>query len=277
MSEQYLDLSPEHQSLLDEVGLLREELVRLLTEEHSLLTVVKPNLLALYQTKLGAWEMRALTTQINMLRTRRRLEMVQAAINQGESPDPEHIETLLESEFASWQQQLREATERFEAARLRMAHLLTDEESKELKKLYYSLAKQLHPDVQPNLSEDQRRLWLRVQLAYEHSDLEELKALALLAKDYSSDVSTPHPMDALRRDREVLRGQIAALLQRIESCQAQPPFTLAARLEDVSWLLLRRQELDEAIKQNDARRMALEEQLGVLLHSSSNGTIFGSN
>ncbi len=119
---------------------------------------------------------------------------------------------------------------------------------------------------------------MRVQVAYEHSDLQELKALALLAKDYNpEDASSTHPLDALRRDLEVLRGQIAALLQRIETCQSQPPFTLAARLEDESWLLLRRQELDEAIKQNDARRLALEEQLGVLLHSSSNGTIFGSN
>ena len=51
----------------------------------------------------------------------------------------------------------KEMQERIQAAESRMQHLLPPAEDRELKTLYYALVKRLHPDVNPNLTEDQKR------------------------------------------------------------------------------------------------------------------------
>lgn len=277
MSDHSLELHPEHRALLDENALLREELAHLLTEEHDLMHLVKPNLLALYQKKIGGWELRGLQAQVAATRARRRLEMVQAAINQGRKPNLQEIDGLLELEFLAWLQKIQEAAERLASAEHRLEHLLPAVEDRELKKLYYALVKKLHPDVNPEVSDDQRRLWLRVQTAYEHSDMQELRALALLADQARPVAPPPATLETLRRDRATLETQIASMLKRIEQIESQPPFTLRAQLADETWLAERRQELETRISQLDAQRTALETHLQTIILPHDDGKIFGSN
>jgi hypothetical protein len=276
MSDLSLDLPPEHRALLEKNAILREELVRLLTEEHDLLHIVKPNLLALYQKQIGAWELRGLQAQVAELRARRRLEMAQAAINRGRKPELIEIDAHLELEFMAWQQKLQESAEALNAATERLENLLPDAENRELKKLYYALVKRLHPDVNPDLGAHEQRLWLRVQAAYEDGNVGELKALALLAQDAASGPAPTTP-ETLRAEEEVLRGQIAAVLQRIERWEGQPPFTLRPQLADEAWLAQRRQEIEDRIAQLDAKRAALDAQLRTLFPAETDGTIFGLN
>jgi curved DNA-binding protein CbpA len=150
-------------------------------------------------------------------------------------------------------------------------------EDRELKKVYYALVKKLHPDVNPTLSDGQRRLWTRVQAAYELSDLAELKALALLAHEPASELPPLVTIETLRRDQEVLREQIETILKRLEQWEGQPPFTLRAQLEDEAWLAQRREEIETRIAQLDAQRASLEAQLRTLFPDESHGTIFGLN
>ncbi len=269
---------PEYQALTDEIVLLREELTHLLTEEHDLLHITKPNLLALFQQKIGAWEVACLKAQIEALRTRRRLELAQAAINQGGMPNWTEIDAHLELEFLAWQQKLRESMERLTAAEHRMTHLLSPLENLEIKKLYYSLVKKLHPDVNPDLSENERRLWRRVQEAYESSDMEELRALALLV-DQSGPVATPTPetFDKLRRNRDALRKQITEMERRIELIESQPPFPLRKQLADEAWVASRREEIETRTAHFEAQRAALDVALQTLLELPQDGQKFGLN
>jgi len=174
MNEGPIQLHPEAQRLACENDLLREELTALLTQVDTLLGTAKPNLLALYQTKIGLWEMRLLQAQCETARQRRKLELDQASINRGVPPAPSEIEATLELEFLAWQQKLREAAERVQTAEQRLKHLLSPTEDRELKKRYHALVRRLHPDVNPNLTDEQRRLWHRVQAAYEAGDFTEL-------------------------------------------------------------------------------------------------------
>jgi hypothetical protein len=269
-------LHPETQRLADENALLREELTGLLTDADQLVHVMKPNLLAMYQARIGVWELRLLRAQWEASRQRREVEMIQASLNRGQNPDPREIQGLLDLEFLGWQERVREAAERIQAAEHRLKHLLPPAEDRELKKLYYALVKRLHPDVNPGLTDDQQRLWHRAQDAYAASDLHELRALALLAEKSGAVAPVSKSLDRLREEQAALTRQIAEMLNRIERIEAAPPFTLRQQLEDDAWLAHRRQELETEIERLRAQGKALAVHRQQLL-SGAYGTTFGQN
>lgn len=276
MNEGQIELHPEAQRLAAENDLLREELATLLAEAHDLVHTTRPNLIALYQTKLGAWELRLLRVQCAVARLRREIELIQASLNRSERPNLVAINGQLELEFLQWQQKVQDAGRQIQAAEARLQHLLPPEQDRELKRLYHALVKRLHPDVAPSLTADQKRLWQRVQTGYERGDLTELRALALLAE---ADGHVPAPgrsLDTLRADRAILEQQIQALLAQIASILRQPPFTEQALLEDEAGLSARRQAIELQIEQVETQRAALEAHLNTLL-PADRGTFFGQN
>jgi hypothetical protein len=272
----HLVLHPEIQQLTDENALLREEFASLLTEVDDLIHIVKPHLLALYQTKIGVWELRLLQAQFTVARLRRQIELMQASINRSEPPDLIAIECTLEFEFLSWVTKLEETAERIQTAEDRLKHLLSPADDRELKKLFYALVKQLHPDVNPNVTEDQWRLWLRAQSAYENGDLPELRALALLVE--KPDAIPPSgSLDDLRRDQKILKKQIATLLAKVEKIESQPPFTLRRELEDETWLANRRKEINRQTITLRQQSDALKGHWEKLLSETGYGTTFSQN
>ncbi len=277
MSDQPIEIHPEVRRLTDENDLLREELTALLSDVHELVDIVKPNLLAIYQKKIGAWELQLLQAQCETKRAKRRLELVQASLNHGTPPDWNAIDGQIELEFLQWQTRIAEAVEKLKAAEARLQNLLPPEQDRELKKLYYALVKLLHPDVNPGLSDDQRRLWHRVQDAYDARDIQELKALLLLAEKAANVTPPPASPDVLRKEQETLSKQIAATLERIERIESQPPFTLRSDLENEAWVALRRDELEKQTAEWQKQRDALSAHLQTLTKGIGDGKLFGNN
>ena len=276
MNEENLQLHPEIQRLADENALLHEEFAGLLTELEDLIHTVKPNLISLYQTKIGVWELRLLQAQFKVARLRRQIEMAQASLSRGERPDLIAIECALEQEFLTWVTRMEETARRIQSAEERLKHQLSPADDREIKKLYYALVKRFHPDVNPNVTEDQRRLWSRARSAYEAGDLPELRALALLAEK-SAPIPPSKSLDNLRQDQKTLEEQIAAALKRIEQVESQPPFTLRRQLEDETWVTTRRQDVEQQTaalrRQSDALKAYWEK----LLEETGYGTAFGKN
>jgi hypothetical protein len=276
MNKGNIQLHPEIQQLSDENALLREEFASLLAEADDLVHTVKPNLMAMYQTKIGVWELRLLQAQFKVARLRRQIELAQASISRGERPDLIAIECALEQEFLAWVTKLEETAELIQSAEKRLQHLLSPADDRELKKLYYALVKRLHPDMNPKLTESQRRLWLRAQSAYVTGDLPEMKALALLAEK-TGPVRSLKSLDELRRDQKILEEQIASLLEKMEQVESQPPFILLQKLGDETWLATRRQEIEEQTTALRQQGEALNSHWEKLLSDTGYGTAFGKN
>ena len=276
IENQTLVLHPEIQRIIEENDLLREEFASLLTEAEHLIHTVKPNLLALYQTKIGEWELRLLQAQFKVARLRRQIELAQAYINRGEQPDLAVIECTIETEFLAWINRLEEAARRLQDAETRLKNLLSPEDDRELKKLYYAIVKRLHPDVNPNLTADQRRLWLRAQAAYEHGDLPELRALALLV-ERNAPIPPAKSLENLRRDQKILEEQITTALATVERIESRPPFTLEHQLDDESWLVTRRKQIDEQTVTLRQQGDALKSHWDKLLGDTGYGTAFSQN
>lgn len=277
MNTENLDLHPEVLRLRDENSLLREEVVHLLTEAHDLVHTIKPNLLAIYQTKIGVWELRQFRVQCEAARLKRKVELIQASLNQGRWPDLEAVEALLEGEFRAWEHKLKLEGERIAAAEERLRHLLSPEDDRELKKFYYIIVKKLHPDLNPDLTEDQQRLWLRVQEAYESGNLGELQALALLADRTVSQVSTVNSVERLTSEQHTLENQIQRLLKEIEAIESRPPLTMQSELMDNDWVRNRCETIQAVITELQQRCAGLISHIQTLLKEYPGEQHFGQN
>lgn len=66
---------PEIQRLMELNAELRAGLADLLAHAHDLVRTVRPNLLAIYQSKLGAWELEKLKAQFRVARLKRVIEL----------------------------------------------------------------------------------------------------------------------------------------------------------------------------------------------------------
>lgn len=277
MSDLSPSLHPEVTRLSEENAMMRDELAQLLAEAHDLVQTIKPNLLAIYQSKIGTWELRLLRLRCEAARLKRMVELAQAALNRGKQPDWMAIEGAVELEFLEWQAKIRESVTAIEDAECRMKNLLSPQDSRELKKLYYALVKQLHPDLNPNVNDDQRRLWLRVQAAHDSGDIEELRVLSLLSEKHIPSESLMLSLAQLRQEQESLRRHIASALARIEEIESVPPFTMRKKLTDQSWIEAQRTEIERQIVEQKRLRDIFREQVKMLRNTHGHGKQFGAN
>jgi len=108
---------------------------------------VRPNLLALYQTRIGIWELKLLQVVYRASSLKRTLELALAAINQNQKPDWLAIKELVDAEGRDWQKRTREATERIKQAEGRLSSLVPDRVHRQIAQMQsappFSLQKEL--------------------------------------------------------------------------------------------------------------------------------------
>ena len=139
---------PDFEKLKSEVEKMRTELSMLLLERDELQFVICKNIETEYMLKLGSIEYKAYEAQCAALRLKRKIELIQAKKNRQEKVIISAIEETLDNEFAEYQKQLDEQIDKMnDALKRSKAEVLSDEDNKELKKLYRKIVKALHPDI----------------------------------------------------------------------------------------------------------------------------------
>jgi hypothetical protein len=276
MSELPIGSHLEVQRLLEENALLREKTSAGLARLHELQFMIKPYLLALYQSQLGPWELELLQAQCELARIRRMVELVQASINRGEPFHLRQIQGTVELELLAWRHRIEERARRIEAAQFRLGHSLSPEEAAELKKLYRQLVKRLHPDVHPGASPAEQALWLQVIAAYEAADLPKLRALDVLT-ERELPPQVPQTIEALTAVREHLRSCLTSLLEQLAKVETERPFSMRAHWEDDAWVSQQRAEITGQIAAAKAHLIHLEKHLKQLQSLHGSEEISGQN
>ncbi len=161
-------LFPEYASLKAETEKLRTEVSMLLLERDDLRLVICKNIETAYMLALGSLEYNAYEWHCKVLRIRRKIDIIQAKINRQEKIIISVIDEQLDEEFAEFQRNLDEQIQKMnKALEHSKGRPLTEEETKELKKLYRSIVKALHPDLHPDISPAQVQLFQNAVNAYE--------------------------------------------------------------------------------------------------------------
>lgn len=241
---------PDFEKLKSEVEKKCTELSMLLLERDELQFVICKNIETEYMLKLGSIEYKAYEAQCAALRLKRKIDLIQAKKNRQEKIIISAIEETLDEEFAEYQKQLDEQIDKVNAAIKRSkAEVLSDEENKELKKLYRKIAKALHPDINPDVSEAQVQLFDNAVSAYKSGDLGTLRIISEMVGNNPLPEQHKDAMTQLVEERERLEGLLESIRESIENIKSEYPYTMKDILEDTKKTEQKKQELESVIEQ----------------------------
>ncbi len=230
--EQNIIIFPEFEELKKEVAKLKTEISMMLLEHDELKYVICRNIETAYMLKLGALEYKAYEAQCIALRLKRKIELIQARLNRMEKANHLEIEAILDAEFADFQRKLDEQIDKMnEALDNSNADLLSEEEVKELKKLYRKIVKALHPDLNPNITPAQTELFERAVAAYKDGALQRLRVIADMIND-EIDIEDENAISKLSAEKKRLEMSLNKIKENIENIKSEYPYTLKEIIED---------------------------------------------
>ena len=228
-------LFPEFEQLKLEVEKLRTELSMLVLERDSLLLIECKNIEAAYMLQLGSLEYKVYKAYCLYLRLKRKAVLIQSRVNRQERIDLIAIDCYLDEEFAEYQAHLDEQIRKMnEAIDRNNAKSLSQEDTAEIKKLYRSIVKALHPDLHPDFTEEKKELFHKAVTAYENGDLRTIQIIsAMVIEDNISDFHID-AIESLRQERERLISLISSIRNDILVIKAKFPYTMKEILNDPS-------------------------------------------
>lgn len=222
----------------------------LLLERDELQFVICKNIETEYMLKLGSIEYKAYEAQCAALRLKRKIELIQAKKNRQEKVIISVIEETLDNEFAEYQKQLNEQIDKMnDALKRSKAEILSDEDNKELKKLYRKIVKALHPDINPDVSQAQVQLFDNAVSAYKSGDLGTLRIIGEMVGNNPLPEQHKDAMTQLVEERERLEGLLKSIRESIENIKSEYPYTMKDILEDTKKTEQKKQELESVIEQ----------------------------
>ena len=227
------------EQLLEQYNLLRTEYIKLLNDKDVLLNWGKPQLEALYSTRIGIHQIERLQMQLRIQAMKRKIELVQGAINRNEPFDVNEIELQVGEELARAELNIMQQAVEIEKAKTLLTNLDTPQRSAELRTLFKQLAKQLHPDANPGLTAEQTEIWHLVKQAYETGDLEKLKALQVVYEKEINNLQAAElslTKEELSLRNESLKEGVRILNEEIKNIKSVFPFTIEQQIKDEDWV-----------------------------------------
>jgi hypothetical protein len=240
--------NPEYENLLLLIQQLEKELAELVYDRDKLIYHLCPKLQTEYMLSIGKLEYAVFEYQCKVLRTKRKIDIIQTFLNMEKSYNINEIEKQLDKEYQEYTEKLLDKQKEIESARLKNSSYgkpLSTEEASELKKLYTLIVKKLHPDINPDTTEEQHAQFVDAVNAYKNANLSELRIIYLLLEK-TSVTETVNSMDKLKTRKELLINEKEYLLNEIKNIKDIFPYTVKDLLENEAEL---KNKIDELSNQ----------------------------
>lgn len=127
--------------------------------------------------------------------------------------------------------------------------ILSEADVKELKKLYRRIVKALHPDLNPELSEVQMRLFNNAVTAYKNGDLKMLRIISEMVTEPVLPEEEQNVMVQLAREKERLTAMLQSVKDDIAAIKSRFPYTVRELLRDPEKLAAHKEKLMDILRQ----------------------------
>ena len=186
---------------------LYKRYVRLLLEKEKIVKTnfqVQQRFIELF----GDLRLEMLKVEIEIAKIKKEMEYLVRKKNRNESYDLEEMDDFVNQALEGMKAQYERMKQ--EQAQLKNKKILSQEEVKEVKRLYRHLVKLVHPDLNPHQTKEQKELWHQLQEAYQNNDLAWLRELNVLIV-FKTKGHEEVEIEDLEDKIEVMREEIALL------------------------------------------------------------------
>lgn len=244
-----LACSPEYQRLREQYETLVADYTALVSQYQEMTDHEAPHLSALYMHYFGKLLYTQLRLGLSLATLRFRRTLLQAYINRDEAPDLAEIDKQMAQQRLEYRRLLERKLDQLKAAQAYWdAPRLTREESKELKEIYKTLVKRLHPDLNPHYTEEDKKFFLAAVKAYKACDLQQLQAiLVLVNKDQPADI--PLDSESLSVEIEKLQKKLRLIEAKVIKRSDSFPFDQKELLTNPVAIQEKQAELQAVIKE----------------------------
>lgn len=166
--------------------------------------------------------------KIACIKKKKTISFCQMAVNRGKPVDQAELQNYLSQEMKEYNRKLSEMIQENEIAH--SGEIISEETAAKIKKLYYRLAKQIHPDMNPKTNEipELKELWQRIVVSYRANDLEELEEAEILVNKFLVD----HHLDGNEIKIQDIDTKIEKLKEQIQKIKETNPYQYRFLLQD---------------------------------------------
>ncbi len=241
-------LSESNEELTAKLEQLHIEFLDLYTRHKDMVENESDILTSVYLEKLGHLQLEYLKKQAEATSLKMKMNFIQAAINRDEKPDLIQIENLINKRLRDYYDQIKAQSDALEDAKKLLSHLIPEYEAKKLKEIFRVLCKKLHPDLNPNQSEDEKDLFVKVKTAYELGLLFDLQNILLYLDEYNTDSLLNLTPDNKQTRINHLQKNIDLLKEKINQLNQTFPFNIKDLIFDDQYIVNKRQEIISKIE-----------------------------
>lgn len=199
----------------------------------------------------------AFEKKIDCIRKKKMIAYCQRQVNQGKKVEVGQLTAYISQEMAQYQDDLESMIRDVKA--VRESRKVPASDMVKIKKSYHKLVKRIHPDMRPDLAEDEtiREYWRRIVTAYTYNQLEELEELEVLVMTYLESAGYGGS------DFEIsnLDEKIAKIEEEIKSIISTNPYLYKQLLGDTEETLRRKQAYQDEIATYEMYAAKLDEVL----------------
>lgn len=242
-----LDQTEENKLLRHQLDQLKKDFAVKYEKRNHMLLYEEPLLNSLYLTSVGTIQFRIFTLRGDLAIIEEKIRLGQIDFNRNVQPDWTQIATTVKKQFQEYQRKVSKEAERLAAARdILKSDFLSPEETIQIKETYKVLVKRLHPDLNPNQTDEEKELFLNVQAAYQHSNLTALNE-ALLYLNGRTEQAPVVESNELKQRVAHLTAMNADLKKKIDTLNDSFPFNFREMLDDKKWIEKQKQQYEHQI------------------------------
>ncbi len=248
MSNNPLAITKENEELTRELEQLHLEFIDLFTRHKDMVENDSVMLTSLYLEKLGHLQLELLQKQTEAARMKMQMNLIQAAINRNEKPNYNLIDMELKERLKNYYADIEAQSAAIDQAKQVLSHLISEEDTIKLKETFRVLCKRLHPDLNPNQTEDEKDLFIKVKAAYDLQRLDDLQKILLFLDESNIEKLALIPGDEKKARIEHLKINISALKDKIAQLKQSFPFSMEVLIFDDEYINRKQEEIRNQIK-----------------------------
>lgn len=255
-------INEEVRRLMEKLDDLKRISARLYNKREEMLTFEAPKLSALYTSLIGSRKMDEFILTVEVRSLKMQVELMQAFINRNDEIDEEYVQKKIEEEYEYLQKLIKEREAQILAAKEFFdAPSLTPEETSELRASFRMIVRKLHPDINSNITNEQKDLYIKAVAAYKSCDLVTIRQIVLMID--TGDVKYL-PRQDLNDEIAKLEKLIEGYKTRLDELEKQFPFSMRENLYDKEWVAKEQATIEEQIQSLKKQKTELEQYIQML-------------